>query len=169
LQSTSRRFYRIGYMNRRIFLGLTLACLAWAASSCGSGPVVQSRALDAHTTVTFKDAWIFGSPNQLLRAKFVFEGSDPNEMYNLKAALRTDENGDDLKSIDVWYVGLSPQSIVPTNRFEMLWEFKDFPTNTPRIYLRAYFLDKATGREANALNFVLPGTKALRLQGAGVD
>ena len=156
-------------MNRGIFLSLTLACLALAASSCGKGPVRQSKALDARTTVTLKDAWIFGSSNQLLRAKFVIEGSDPNEMYKMKAALRADENGEDIKSIYAWYAGLTPLSIVPTNRVEMMWEFKNFPTNTTSIYLREYFLDKATGREAKSLNFVLPGSKTLRLRDASVD
>ncbi len=156
-------------MNRTTFLGLTLACLALAAASCGKGRFLQSKALDAHTTVILKDAWIFGSSNQLLRAKFVFEGSDPNEMYNLKAALRADEKGEDIKSIYVWYVGLTPYSVVPTNRVEMIWEFKDFPTNTPNIYLREYYLDKATGQVAKSLDFVLPGTKTLRLRDAGVD
>jgi len=156
-------------MNRRIFLSLTLACLALAASSCGKVSVLQSKALDVQTTVTLKDAWILDSSNQLLRAKFAFEGRDPIETYNLKAALRADENGEDIKSIYVWYVVLTPHSIVPTNQVEMVWEFKDFPTNTPNIYLREYFLDKATGREAKSLNFVLPGTKTLRLRDAGID
>jgi hypothetical protein len=155
-------------MNRIILLGLTLACLALAASSSGRVRV-QSKALDERTTVTLKDAWIYGSSNQMLRAKIVFEGSDPNVKYNLKAALRADENGDDIKSIYVWYVGLTPHSIVPTNRVEMLWEFRDFPTNTPSIYLHEDFLDRATGREAKSLNFVLPGAKRLRLRDTSVD
>jgi len=160
-------------MNRTTFLGLTLACLALAAASCGKGPgkvpLLQSKALDTHTTVILEDAWIFGSSNQLLRAKFVFEGRDPNEMYNLKAALRADEKGEDIESIYVWYVGLTPHSAVPTNRVEMIWEFKDFPTNTRSIYLREYFVDKATGQAAKPLDFVLPGTRTLRLRDAGVD
>jgi len=148
-------------------------CLALAAASCGKdsrkSPVAQTKTLDAHTTVLLKDAWIFGSSNQLLRAKFVFEGSDPNERYNLKAALRSDENADDIKSIYVWYVGLTPGPVVPTNRIEMIWEFKDFPTNTPNIYLREYYVDKATGQLAKSLDFVLPGIQSLRLRDAGVD
>lgn len=106
---------------------------------------------------------VVGSSNQLLRALFIFEGSDPNQMYDLKAALRADEKGEDIKSIYVWYVGLTPYSVVPTNRVKMFWEFKDFPTNTPNIYLREYYMDKATGRMAKSLDFILPGTQQLRL------
>lgn len=145
-------------------------CLALTAASCGKSPFPQSAALDTHTTVILQDAWIVNSSNQLLRAKFVFEGRDPNEMYHLKAALRGDEKGEDSTSIYVWYVGLTPRSVIPTNRVEMVWEFKDFPTNTPNIYLREYFLDKATGQvRVKTLEFVLPGAKTLRLRDTSVD
>jgi len=146
-----------------------MACLALAAASCGKGLLVQSKTLDAHTTVVFKDAWIFSSSNQLLRAKFIFEGSDPHERYNLKAALRSEETAEDIKGISVWYVGLSPSPAVPTNRIEMMWEFKDFPTNTPHLYLRQYYVDQATGQLAKSLDFVLPGAQKLRLRDARFD
>ena len=149
-------------MNRTAFLGLALACLALSAASCGKGKSYfpQSKTLDAHTSVILKDAWVVGSSNQFLRALFIFEGSDPNQMYDLKAALRSDEKGEDIKSIYVWYV---PYSVEPTNRVKMFWEFKDFPTNTPNIYLREYYMDKATGRMAKSLDFILPGKRQLRL------
>jgi hypothetical protein len=157
-------------MNRTAFLTFTLACVVLAAVSCGKGHFPQSntlfpqlKTLDSHTSVTLKDAWILGSSNQLLRAQFIFEGSDPNQKYDLKAALRANENGEDIKSIYVWCVGLTPPPVVPTNGIEMLWEFKDFPTNTPNIYLREYYMDKATGHMVKSLDFVLPGTQRLRL------
>ena len=90
-------------------------------------------------------------------------------MYNLKAALRADENGEDIKSDYVWYVGLPPASVMPTNRIEMIWEFKYFPTNTPNIYLREYYVDKTTGHTAKSLDFVLPGTRHLRLRDTSVN
>src|SRR5665213_1366385 len=145
-------------MNRTTFLGLILVCLALSAASCGKnmGYFPQSKPLDTHTSVILKDAWICDSfpSNQSLRAKFIFEGSDPNQMYNLKAALRADENGEDIKSIYVWYLGLTPKSVMPTNRIEMIWEFKYFPTNTPNIYLREYYTDKVTGHNVKSLDFV---------------
>jgi hypothetical protein len=162
-------------MNRTFYLSLMLTCLALAAASCskskdsGKTSLIQTKMLDAHTTVVLKDAWIFGSSNQLLRAKFTFEGRDPNDSYNLKAALRPDERSEDIKSIYVWYVGLTPSPVVPTNRTEMIWEFKDFPTNTPNIYLREYYTNKITGQLSTSLDFVLPGTQWLRLRDAGVD
>jgi hypothetical protein len=160
----------IVFMIHRAFLGLTMTCLALAVASCSKGISPQSMALDANTNVILEDAWIyaFGSSNQLLRTRFVFEGSDPNRTYELKAALRADKTGEDIRSTYVWHTGLPPDPTLPTNQVAMIWEFKEFPTNTPYIYLREYFVDKASGRVARFLDFVLPGTRHLRLRDASV-
>lgn len=151
-------------MKRVGLLGIAILCLIVVAFtfSCSRSNFDQKKVLDDHTTVTLKDAWVVGSSNQFLRALFIFEGSDPNQLYNLKAALRADEKGEDIKSVFVWYVGLPPDADMPTNRVKMLWEFRDFPTNTQNIYLREYYTDKATGRTAKSLDFILPGTQKLR-------
>jgi len=154
-------------MIRTVFLGLTLACLA-LAGACGKGIFPQSKALDAHTSVILEDAWIyrFGLSNQLLRTRFIFEGRNPNGTYELKASLRADERGEDIRSAYVSYVPVPPDPALPTNQIAMIWEFKDFPASTPNIYLREDFVDKSSGRVAKSLDFVLPGTRHLRLRDA---
>jgi len=166
-------------INRIVFMGLILLCIALGAISCGQGhPTLMkmlyfpvSKPLDEHTMVVLKDAWIYenGTSNALLRARFTFEGDNPGDKYTLKAALRAEEKGEDIKSIFVWYVGLQPLSAFPTNRIEMFWEFKNFPTNTPKIYLREDYIDPVSGRVAKSLDFILPGTRDLRILDAHVN
>lgn len=148
-------------MNLRVFCWLACVGLALAVTSCSQANKPQSQAIDDHTTVTLKGSWIFGTTNQLLRAQFDFLGDNPSDKYDLKAGLSGEEQGEDIQSNLVWYVGLTPQSDFPTNRIKMFWEFKFFPTNTPYIYLHQYYIDKSTAKSVKTLNFVLPGFRDL--------
>ena len=80
-----------------------LVGIALIAISCSKSDFPQTKELDEKTKVTLNDAWLYGNfvptnHTPLLRAHFTFEGSDPNQTYNLKAAIRAEENSEDIKS-----------------------------------------------------------------------
>ena len=91
-----------------------------------------------------------------------------NKAYGLHAALRGNQQGEDSQSKYVWYVGLSPNFAPATNKVSMMWEFRDFPTNTTNIYLREYFVSKSADGATNTMDFVLPGAAQLSVRIKGV-
>ena len=165
-------------MRRASWFVLVMAFLGVVAG-CGRNPqpspkaFPQAKTLDARTAVILTNAWICASPNtngvhRVLRARFIFDGEDPNKAYGLHAALRGNQQGEDSQSKYVWYVGLSPNFAPATNKVSMMWEFRDFPTNTTNIYLREYFVSKSADGATNTMDFVLPGAAQLSVRDTGV-
>jgi hypothetical protein len=144
-------------------LVLALACVALGAG-CSRRVPVQSRTLDEHSRATLADVWILDHTPKLLQARFIYDGVDPNSTYDLKAALRA-APGD-----STWNGGWIKQIRIPaspaTNQCQVIWEFLSFPADSPNIFLRLDYKDRATGL-AGSVEFKLPGARHLRLRKMG--
>ena len=77
------------------FLAVGLGCAVLAAG-CGKRGFGASKPIGLQARVTLEDAWILNHTPRLLQVTLVFEGGDPNLKYDLKAALRADEDGEDI-------------------------------------------------------------------------
>jgi len=142
---------------------LALACLALGAG-CSRSIQPQSQKLDEHCRVTLADAWILDHTPKLLQIRCVYDGVDPNRIYDLDARLRAAEHDSN------WRHGWIKQIPIPsgpaTNQCQAIWEFMSFPADSPNIFLRLSFKDRATG-QAGSLEFKLPGARHLPLRKMG--
>jgi hypothetical protein len=144
-------------------LALALVCLAFGAG-CSRGVPPQSKTLDEHSRVTLADAWILDHTPRLLQARFVYDGVDPNRTYDLKASLRA--AGHDFYWGGGWIKQVPIPSARATNQVQVIWEFLSFPADSPNIFLRLDYKDKATAL-ASYVEFKLPGASHLRLRKMG--
>ena len=142
---------------------LALVCLALGAG-CSRSIRPQSQKLDDHCRVTLADAWILDHTPRLLQVRFVYEGVDPNRTYDLKATVRAAAHDSG------WGGGWIKQVPIPSapaaSQVQVIWEFLSFPADSPNIFLRLSYKDKASGL-ASALEFKLPGARQLRLRKMG--
>ena len=146
-----------------VLLALGLACVALIAG-CSRRLPPQSKVLDEHSRVTVADAWILDHTPRLLQVRFVYDGVDPNRTYDLQASLRTP--GRDFYWGGGWIKQMPIPSGPATNQTQVIWEFLSFPANSPNIFLRLDYRDKASGL-ASSVEFKLPGARHLRLRKMG--
>jgi hypothetical protein len=144
-------------------LALALACLAFGAG-CSRGVPPQSKTLDEHSRVTLADAWILDHTPRLLQVRFVYDGTDPNRTYDLKASLRAP--GHDRTWGGGWIKQVPIPSAPAAKQVQVIWEFLSFPADSPNIFLRLNFKDRTSGL-ASSLEFKLPGARDLRLRKMG--
>jgi hypothetical protein len=144
-------------------LVLALACVA-LGGGCSRRVPPQSRTLDEHTRVTLADAWILDHTPRLLQVRFVYDGADPNLTHDLDARLRAP--GRDYRWGGGWIKQMPIPSGPATNQSQVIWEFLSFPADSPNIFLRLAYKDRATG-QAGSLEFKLPGARDLRLRKMG--
>jgi hypothetical protein len=147
-------------MTKHIFKTSSIALLL--AVACATSRFPQTKPLADGGRIRVEAAWIYDSSPSLLRVKFKYIGVKPDEYrYAPRAGLRTTPAGRDIESQYVWLVGL-PKGEQSQNETPLVWEFRDFPRNSERMYLTMYFMDRNTREVKEQLEFQLPGARKLQ-------
>lgn len=145
------------------------------AAACATARFPQTKSL-AGGQIRVESAWIYDTAREsarhdsppLLRIKFRYIGVKPDEYrYSPRAALRTTPEDKDIESQYVWLVGL-PKTEQPRDGTPLVWEFRDFPRDSERMYLAIYFMDRSTHEVKEQFVFALPGARQLPHRGGTV-
>lgn len=146
-----------------VLVAVGLGGALWAGG-CGKRGFGESKPMGLRARVTLEDAWILNHTPRLLQIVLVFEGGDPNLQYDLKAALRTAEDGYDIGGGWIHQVAIPQRGAASQHR--VMWEFLAFPTGSQNIYFRLIYRDQQTG-QTESVGFKLPGARHLRVRQLG--